>query len=289
MHPSANNVIFTWGKYKGLSLGYIKNKDPKYLTWAISSEFIPEVWQKACARVLKGEDISDLKLPTAKKTLTIATTEKISNTSSVRFSLVNKNTATVNMPYDKELIDMFKYEVDGRVWNKNEKRWEFPAVQLLKAIDALKHVNVVLDDNVKKKVKELQERRTHLDEIRKSEDTDFTVPGLKLNLFPFQKVGVEFVNRAGGRCLIADQPGLGKTLSSIAYAQLHNLKTIIVCPLSVVLNWKKEIERATGKIAIVWDAKGRVDGQFEEGEVVGKITNWNKVNNQFPKNSTIDY
>lgn len=98
---------------------------------------------------------------------------------------------------------------------------------------------------------------------------------LKLPLYDYQVIGTKFINKAGGRCLIADAPGLGKTAQAIAYAQLHNLKTLIVCPLSVVVNWKREIKKFTGKESTVWDAKGYAGNLG--GEVVGKITNWKKV------------
>ncbi len=88
---------------------------------------------------------------------------------------------------------------------------------------------------------------------------------MKLTLYPYQKVGVKFVDRAGGRCLIADAPGLGKTVQAIGYAQLHNLKTLIVCPLSVTINWQREIKKFTGKKSTIWDSKhydGELDNQF---------------------------
>jgi SWI/SNF-related matrix-associated actin-dependent regulator 1 of chromatin subfamily A len=115
------------------------------------------------------------------------------------------------------------------------------------------------------KVEELKSRRHDLDEIRSLEDTEFDIKGMKLTLYPYQKVGVKFVDRAGGRCLIADAPGLGKTVQAIGYAQLHNLKTLIVCPLSVTINWQREIKKFTGKKSTIWDSKhydGELDNQF---------------------------
>ena len=43
--------------------------------------------------------------------------------------------------------------------------------------------------------------------------------------------------------MIADQPGLGKTVQAIAYARLMKFKTLVISPLSVVINWRKEIEK----------------------------------------------
>jgi len=259
-------------------MGYVKTHNPSYLQWIIGADAIPDVWKIASARVIKGEDISDLSLPVAKKSLT----EELANVPldkslSIEFKVVNKTTATVSMPYNKPLIALFKYEVDGRKWNAKEKQWEFPLVQLPKAIAAFKGHNVVINSDVQKVLNYLEKHRQTLDEIRVLEETEFAIPGLKTPLFGFQKAGVQFIDKTGGRCLVADQPGLGKTAQAIAYAQLHGHKTIIVCPLSVVLNWKKEIEKFTGKIATVWDTKskvGRTNSQYHicHYDAVSKIT-----------------
>lgn len=212
---------------------------------------------------LENKDVGHLKLPKVKTNTNTVNT----NTSSYKIEvfLKNKNTATIVMPYNRELLDKFKYEIDGRKWNNEEKCWEFPIPQLPAVFKLFGEENITCDTEVKKKLNELVNRRTDLDEIRVQEDTEFNIEGMKLTPYPYQKVGVQFVDRAEGRCLIADAPGLGKTMQAIAYAQLHNLKTIIVCPLSVVLNWKKEVKKFTGKNTTIWDSKsydGSLKNQF---------------------------
>jgi SWI/SNF-related matrix-associated actin-dependent regulator 1 of chromatin subfamily A len=102
---------------------------------------------------------------------------------------------------------------------------------------------------------------------------------LKLPLYGYQVIGTKFIDRAGGRCLIADAPGLGKTVQAIAYAQLHNLKVLIVCPLSVVVNWQREVKKFTGKPATIWDSKtydGNLNHQFHitHYDAVAKNNHW---------------
>ena len=80
---------------------------------------------------------------------------------------------------------------------------------------------------------------------RKADGATIAVPGLTGELFPFQKVGVEFLERANGRAGIFDEMGLGKTIQAIAYMQLHpELRpVVVVVPASLKINWKREIEK----------------------------------------------
>lgn len=276
MHHSLNDVIFTWGKYKGHTLAQVKESAPKYLQWvADSTTGIPEVWKIAALRALNDEDISDLKLPRVKQAL--KTVKKENSNSQINVFLKDNKTAYVSMPYNKILVEKFKYEIDGRVWNGEERRWEFPAVHLPKLQKAFP--TAIFSDDALKLLEKLISRREDLDEIRKLEDTDFEIKGMKVEPYPYQKVGVQFVDRAGGRCLIADAPGLGKTMQAIAYAQMHKLKTIIICPLSVVVNWQREIKRFTGKESTIWDSKtydGKLGNQFHitHYDAVSKNAHW---------------
>lgn len=86
-------------------------------------------------------------------------------------------------------------------------------------------------------------------------------------LHPFQKRGVGFVIARGGRGMIADDMGLGKTVQAIAFAHHYRNEwpLLIICPLSLVDNWEKEIIRfcsiPVGRIATAHTTKRfRIDG-----------------------------
>jgi SWI/SNF-related matrix-associated actin-dependent regulator 1 of chromatin subfamily A len=225
---------------------------------------IPEVWKEAAELTLRGEDISHLKI--AKANSAASTTNTPTSTSTaVSIHLKDSKTAVVVMPYNQALMARFKYEIDGRKWNGDEKWWEFPAVHLPKAFSVFGESNIKCDDKVLKLLEKLKNRREDLDEIRVQDDIGISIEGMQLQLYPYQRVGVKFIERADGRCLVADAPGLGKTAQAIGYAQYKNLKTIVVCPLSVVVNWQREIKKFTGKDATIWDAKhyyGKLNAQF---------------------------
>lgn len=85
---------------------------------------------------------------------------------------------------------------------------------------------------------------------------------VKADLRPYQVDGVAWLERLRRMYLngiLADDMGLGKTVQAItAITQNHNLnkdaKTLIVCPTSLLYNWKEEIHRFNGKLkAIVVD------------------------------------
>ncbi len=82
------------------------------------------------------------------------------------------------------------------------------------------------------------------------------IPGLKRELFPFQKKGVSFIESRDGNALLADEMGLGKTAQALAYLQLHPKKrpVIIVCPATLKYNWQNEINiwtTANNKVEIL--------------------------------------
>ncbi|CAD2219928.1 hypothetical protein AGDE_13483 [Angomonas deanei] len=67
-------------------------------------------------------------------------------------------------------------------------------------------------------------------------------------LKPFQKKGVEFILTRGGRGMIADSMGLGKTVQAICVAHYYRQEwpVLVVCPMSLTENWVKEFNRFCG-------------------------------------------
>lgn len=256
-HKSSYDVVFPFGKHNGKSLGFVYDSDPGYVSWMAGNEKMPGNWSEACKLILEGKDIIHLDLPRQvyEKTVNL----------NIEMWTVNKSTIGVSFAYDRELLERFKFEIDGRKWNKEDRNWEVPAPQVVKMVELFGGPkNITADDGVKRIYKEEIKRRKHLDEIRVKEDTDIKIP-TKLDLYPYQKVAVEFIDRAGGRAMVADQMGLGKTATAIGYAAYKGSKTLIICPKSVVVGWAREIERFTGKKSTIWysnEKSGRIDAQF---------------------------
>lgn len=272
-HPTAYAVVFTWGKHKGSSLGYVRDTDPQYLQWLKDSS-LPEVWKQAAAKSLAEEPIDGLNLPK----LVVKSQNIVQNgPQSIGIVLVSKQTAAVRFPYHSEYVNRIKSEIDGRKWEPELKAWLFPTVHLPKVVGIFGGIEKVkMAPDARRQWETETKRRQDLDEIRVKTDTQFEIPGLRLSLYPFQRVAVEFIHRASGRCLVADACGLGKTVEAIAYAHLHSLKTLIVCPKSVTLQWREEIEKFTGKASTIWTAK-TIDGH---GNNRFQIVNYDAVPKQ---------
>lgn len=85
---------------------------------------------------------------------------------------------------------------------------------------------------------------TDLIRMSMATDADIEIPKplCGKEFFPFQKAGIAF-SLAVGNTLFADEPGLGKTIQSIGVMNVKDTRrNLIVCPASLQLNWKKEIE-----------------------------------------------
>jgi SNF2 family DNA or RNA helicase len=78
---------------------------------------------------------------------------------------------------------------------------------------------------------------------------------LKQQPFDYQKEAVVFFDGTNGIGILGDEPGVGKTMSSMAYAAKNKLKTIIICPASLKLNWRNEIEKFSNENAFVFKYK----------------------------------
>lgn len=135
---------------------------------------------------------------------------------------------------------------------KREARWVIPVTEGWRLHDALKSTEKVLwNDRALHLVLTDIEKRAKLDEIAVKHESPEIRSRVKfasddLILRPFQEVGIEFTEAAGGRVLLADQMGLGKTWQALGYAILRNLRTVVVCPASLKANWAREIFRLTG-------------------------------------------
>jgi SWI/SNF-related matrix-associated actin-dependent regulator 1 of chromatin subfamily A len=84
---------------------------------------------------------------------------------------------------------------------------------------------------------------------------------LKLELADYQQIGLNFFIQTGGRAILGDDMGLGKTAQTIAYCALKNFKTLVVCPVSLKLNWVSEVTKFSYQTAGLFEDMVSVSGR----------------------------
>lgn len=170
--------------------------------------------------------------------------------------LPGKTSIFVDFEYKAELVDVM-HQVPNAIFHKKDKLWETPLTELSRLITFLHNYDDIDLIMLKDKPKQ--------------EDKVYSLLDYKTTPYDYQLDGIQFgLNH--DKCLILDQPGLGKTIQCIYIAQERYYKgeiehCLIVCGLNTLkFNWKKEIEQHSDLTAKILgerlNRKGRlvVDG-----------------------------
>ena len=139
----------------------------------------------------------------------------------------------------------------GWIWNVTLRKWVTGSVQ--KASD-WKEFAV---GDARNEIESFLAGEGAIVQASKASDSDIVVPSPPGKEFlPFQRAGIAYAvatNRSTPDTLIADPPGLGKTIQAIGVANLTKPRSIlIVCPASLKKNWLKEFR--------AWDVYGMSAG-----------------------------
>ena len=174
-----------------------------------------------------------------------------------------------DFPYNNDIIKDLK--TVKATWDKKRRVWKIRP----KSATQIRAIRELIDDwqftvlpeaselleKAERKFEEDKARKAELLEMSKRVHSDLEIPlPPGLTLYPFQRVGVEWLERTNGRALIGDEMGLGKTVQSLAWLRLHPeiRPVIVVCPASVKLNWSREIRKWTGEDVTVIKGKNGV-------------------------------
>lgn len=119
----------------------------------------------------------------------------------------------------------------------NIKNISFP--QYMNLIKLFTNEKIKYNDNVENDIKNIKI------------DNNSELIGLNAKLFEYQNVGynwLSFMKRNNCGCILADEMGLGKTLQIITlmgseYEKNKNVHFLIVAPMSLLENWRREIEK----------------------------------------------
>lgn len=177
------------------------------------------------------------------------------------------NILSIAFRYDPKIVLAVK-TIPGRQWNAALKQWEAPVAHAAEAISVLQPLGFFISPDVVALASELVKQREKIENIKKNS----TFYKGALPLYSFQKIGATFLSEMSG-ALLADVPGLGKTIQTIAALEdAHNI--LVFCPASLKYTWKEEIEKwYPGSCPFV------VDGKPEERRVVWRsFVKWTIAN-----------
>ena len=137
---------------------------------------------------------------------------------------------------------------DKDIWSRDIREFSIGKVISFLVDNAIKFEFVGLTpEEIDHLRNEFRQRQMKLKNIlkEKTEGLDVSTmefPNMKITPYDYQKQAVKFFEMNDGNAILADEMGVGKTCSAFSYAARHNLKTLIVCPSSLKLNWKREID-----------------------------------------------
>ena len=159
----------------------------------------------------------------------------------------------LSFKYRTSIVDRVR-QIPGRRFDGAKKVWIVPArsrVDLERMIYQIRQFeNINWVNGTEKKEEDIAYDIPELPNL--------TVPhNLKIQPYPYQLKGI-----ARGlelkRFMNCDEPGLGKTLQSIATINLADaFPCLVVCPSSLKINWQREWEKFTDKKAMILTDKVR--------------------------------
>jgi len=152
-------------------------------------------------------------------------------------------------------------EVAGRRFVResgSEPHWTVPKTKaaMLALLPILQEGEFVMPESVKEEIMKKHEAAisNQRDSGAYSIDEPFEIDGLSGTLRPFQKACVKYI-ASNPKTIIADEPGLGKTIEALAAVQhLNAYPVVVVCPATLKLNWRLEAKRwLPGKTVEIWE------------------------------------
>ncbi|KAL9144392.1 hypothetical protein ABFS82_14G293700 [Erythranthe guttata] len=162
----------------------------------------------------------------------------------VKFFLHASGNIAAKFPYDKVLVGAF-HKIPKSNWNSKERLWMFPMSSLSTAESVLNDVtgsNVEIE-NLDPMVRRAITAATSLPDLQ--DQYDKIPSSIEAKLLPFQRDGVRFILKHGGRVLLADEMGLGKTIQAIAVVSCirEAWPVLVITPSSLRLQWASMINQ----------------------------------------------
>lgn len=219
--------VGSWTK-RQIAFDNMTEEDSNYIKTLIETQTINSWFPKSLIKNWSEIDTSLVYIPESnvKEKVTSNKAEVVKIKKATLFNAIN---IKIEFTFDREVLEKVK-TLSKRNYNAKEKVWYAPAT--FNNIVALKDFGFEIDEALN-------------DIINKFSNTNknISIEGLKKELLPFQKEGVEFFINKNGRAIIGDEMGLGKTVQALGYIHYNTKRpALIICPASLKMNWKKEAE-----------------------------------------------
>lgn len=182
----------------------------------------------------------------------------------------------VTFPYNPDFVSRVK-SVPIRYWDPDKKRWEvpFPLLDDLQmafqgiAIDYAQAVKEAKKEETKQRLQKVTLTATHI---------------FKTKPFAHQIEAINF-GLVHEKWLLADEQGLGKTLTAINLALIKKQEIkhclVVCCVAGNVWNWLKEIELHSDETVCLLGAKEKRDGTLALGSNADKLQDLQNLNDFF--------
>lgn len=143
----------------------------------------------------------------------------------------------------------------------------------------------VTSDVVKKLQEDYKDRNIRIKQAITLKDGQLEIGNedysyFKIQPYDYQKRAIKFFEINNGIAILGDSPGVGKSLSALGYAYKHKLKTLVICPASLKLNWKKEVLKFTGEKTFIFKYKPNKkskDTFFSKNESLFHVINFESI------------
>lgn len=185
------------------------------------------------------------------------------------------NYYAIRFPFRPRILEAVK-NLDGRRWNPVRKAWMVP----VKEKEAVEEFARKYGFHFIEIVEQAAPVVTPIPALPAG---NIDVSFLKVSPYPFQMQGIEYAANKK-RLIIGDQPGLGKTLQSMAAViRAGMFPCLIICPASLRENWRREwIKFTSKKVMILGDStRNNYDLYHSTGMVDVFITNYESLKKYF--------
>lgn len=177
--------------------------------------------------------------------------------------------------YTKRDIEVIK-KIPGKTYNPLQQVWIAPLTSRYEVEDLKKSCRAVL-------MKEEHQKPEMTGVIPALPEPTIIPPVKNITMRHYQLQGSErmvFLNS----CINGDDPGLGKTIQTIcALAVLKKFPAVVICPATLKLNWKSEIEKFSGLKAMILEDSNKNSWMryYEAGRADIFITNYESMRKYF--------